>query len=286
MTTVLLTGANGFTGHVMNTTLRDQGLDVVALASDLLDNDALSREVAQIQPDWVIHLAAMSFVGDTNIDAFYRVNVQGTLHLLDALYASVKKPARILIASSANIYGTPSVETIDETVVPAPVNHYACSKLAMEHMVSPWFERLPIVITRPFNYTGLGQSERFLIPKIVSHFAHRAPSIELGNLDVSRDFSDVRDVVKAYMALLKTDACGVKVNVCSGRVVSLQHIIEEMNCLAGYRIDVRVNQAFVRANEIPVLRGDHQLLHQLTGVTFDIPIEQTLHDMFTAQSEL
>lgn len=286
MTTALLTGTSGFTGRLMEAKLIARGIRVISLKSDLTDKDAVCQEVSDISPDWVVHLAALSFVGDANLEAFYRVNVFGTLNLLDALGALKKPPTRILIASSANIYGVPNCEVIDEHVVPTPVNHYACSKLAMEHMVQPWFERLPIVITRPFNYTGVGQDERFLIPKIVGHFVRNSPDIELGNIDISRDFSDVRDVVLAYLNLLESSICGVKVNICSGRVTSLRDIIKEMNRLAGYTINVRVNPHFVRANEIPILRGDNQLLSSLIGFVPSIPIEETLQHLFLSLKQV
>ncbi len=280
MPKALLTGASGFTGRVLARELLARGVQVEALRSDLTDKDALMQEVQAIAPDWVIHLGALTFVADTDVMAFYRVNVLGTENLLAALASLQQLPERILVASSANIYGVPAVELIDEQVLPAPVNHYACSKLVMEHVLVPWFERLPIVITRPFNYTGLGQDERFLIPKIVGHFVRRAAWIELGNLDVSRDFSDVRDVVAAYIALLESDVVGVKVNVCSGRAISLRAVLEYMQQLAGFSLEVRVNPALVRANEIPQLRGSNQLLTQLVGYTPKIPFLQTLESMY------
>jgi nucleoside-diphosphate-sugar epimerase len=227
-------------------------------------------------------LAALSFVGHGDPEAFYRVNVLGTVNLLEALSAEVIPPEKILIASSANIYGSPDRDTIDETICPAPVNHYACSKLAMEHMVRTWFDRLPIIITRPFNYTGPGQDERFLVPKIVGHFKRHAPEIELGNLDVSRDFSDVTDVVSAYLALLESSAASVAVNTCSGVATSLREIINMMNDIAGYEIRIRVNPAFVRKNEIPSLRGDNSLLRRLIGPVQQTPLVETVRKMFLA----
>jgi nucleoside-diphosphate-sugar epimerase len=280
MPTVLLTGAHGFTGKYMNERLRQEGFDVYPLECNITHREAVQEAVQKIQPDWVVHLAAVSFVGHESDEAFYQVNVIGTLNLLESLATLSKKPECVLIASSANIYGTPDIELIDEHVIPAPVNHYGCSKLAMEHMVSNWFPKLPIVITRPFNYTGSGQTERFLIPKIVSHFAHKKPYIELGNLNVSRDFSDVRDVCNAYMALLKNNVQGIKVNVCSAKATSLQEIIAYMNDIAGYEIEVRTSPALVRANEIPILRGNNDLLRKLTNLTPSIPIEKTLVEMY------
>lgn len=295
MPTVLVTGASGFTGRYMIDLLRKRGMKVIGLgtgataadetlACDLTDSAAVDTAVAYAQPDWVVHLAALAFVGHADQEAFYRVNVFGTLNLLAAVGKLSKVPQRILIASSANIYGTPGVEVINEQISPAPVNHYACSKLAMEHMVATWFERLPIVIARPFNYTGPGQDVRFLIPKIVGHFAERKPQIELGNLNVSRDFSDVRDVVDAYIHLLESDVCGERVNICSGQATALQEIIMMMEEIAGYQIDVQVNPDFVRANEIPVLRGDNQRLQSATGFKPRHALKQTLLDMFSSAS--
>lgn len=293
MPTALVTGASGFTGRYLIQALKVRGFKVVGfgsgttdadvtLACDLTDKAAVIAAVGQAQPDWVIHLAALAFVGHADQEAFYRVNLFGTLNLLEALGALECQPQRVLIASSANIYGTPGIEVIDESVCPAPVNHYACSKLAMEHMVATWYDRLPIVVTRPFNYTGPGQDERFLIPKIVGHFARGKRVIELGNLDVSRDFSDVRDLAQAYLGLLDGKHRSSPVNVCSGKATALRTIIELMEGIAGYPIEVRVNPAFVRANEIPTLRGSDVRLREIVGDRALISLEQTLEDLYVS----
>jgi len=291
--TVLITGLRSFTGHYLGAALRARGARVVGLvqgipqgadeiACDLTDAQAVRAAVAQVRPTHVVHLAALSFVGHADARAFYDVNLFGTLNLLEALAGLGAPPNKVLIASSANVYGAPGVEVISEAVCPAPVNHYACSKLAMEHMVRTWMDRLPIVMTRPFNYTGVGQDEKFLIPKIVSHFKRRAPVVELGNLDVARDFSDVRDVVDAYTALLDGPVQGEVFNICSGKAVALREVIAAMNALAGYAIEVRVNPAFVRANEIPVLRGSHEKLTQATGFAPRFALNDTLYWMLNS----
>src|ERR1039457_1632053 len=269
MPTVLLTGAAGFTGHYLRKALEIHGYDVVPLQveganpCDLTDLAATESAVRDARPDAVIHLAALSFVGHEHPEEFYRVNVFGTLNLLRALAGLERPPRRVLIASSGNVYGTPDIEVLDESVCPAPVNHYANSKLAMEHMVrAHWFSRMPIVITRPFNYTGPGQAKHFLIPKIVKHFRDRAAFIELGNLDVFRDFSDVDDVVAAYMALLESDVRSEIVNICSGQGIALLDVVRVMNQLAGYEIEVRVNPEFVRTNEVPRLVGSNTKLRR------------------------
>jgi nucleoside-diphosphate-sugar epimerase len=146
----------------------------------------------------------------------------------------------------------------------------------MEHMVRTWFDRLPIVMTRPFNYTGIGQDEKFLIPKIVSHFKRHAVKIELGNLEVSRDFSDVRDVAAAYMGLLECDVRSEVFNVCSGKAVALRTVLDIMTRKTGHTMAVEVNPAFVRPKEIPVLRGSHRKLTEAIGFAPHHALEDTL----------
>lgn len=293
MPIALVTGASGFTGRYMVEALENRGYKVIGLGEepasnshtvrcDLTEYSDVKSCIAQIKPEVVVHLAALSFVAHADQRGFYDVNVFGTLNLLEALAELDTPPSKILIASSANVYGTPDMGTIHEEVCPAPVNHYACSKLAMEHMVANWFERLPIVVTRPFNYTGPYQHNRFLVPKIVEHFAASSPTIELGNIDVSRDFSDVRDVVEAYMALLDSDVSGTVVNICSGTDTALRTIIEKMNALAGYDIEVTVNPAFVRKNEITRLCGSNKRLKAITGWQPEYSLDKTLKDMFVA----
>jgi len=290
--TILVTGLRGFTGQYLAKALRARGAQVIGLvqdeaqnaeeiSADLTDGASVQAAVAQVQPTHVVHLAGLAFVGHGDAQAFYAVNLFGTLHLLEALSTLKTPPRRILLASSANVYGTPAVEVIDESICPAPVNHYACSKLAMEHMAHNWMDKLPIVITRPFNYTGVGQDHKFLIPKIVSHYQRRAPFVELGNLDVSRDFSDVRDVVDRYVKLLldAKDVVGQTFNVCSGQAHSLREIMALTEQLSGHSLDIRVNPAFVRANEVPRLLGSAARMQQYLGPFSPIPMEQTLRWM-------
>lgn len=291
--TVLITGADGFTGQHLTTFLSENGFNIIGVGGgntknpflipcDLTNKEEIFEIVKRVQPNFIVHLAAVSFVGESDIESFYRVNLFGTLNLLEALSRQKSLPRKVLIASSANVYGEPGIELIDESVCPAPVNHYANSKLAMEHMVRTWFDRLPIIITRPFNYTGLGQSERFLIPKIVGHFKRKEKKIWLGSLDVSRDFSDVKDVVECYFRLLMANAISVTVNISSGKSVSLHEAINIMNKLAGYHISVEVNPEFVRLNEIKSLKGSNQYLKRLINFVPNIPFEEILQRMYEA----
>ena len=276
---VLLTGAHGFTGVWVRRELEAAGYRVRGavtdapagddVAFDLRDRAAVAGVIASLRPDYIVHLAAISFVGHPEPADFYRVNVLGTEHLLQGCVAAGHVPKKILIASSANIYGSVPVAHIEEDQPPAPVNHYAISKLAMEHMLRMWFDRLPIVVTRPFNYTGVGQRADFLVPKIMSHFAAKKPAIELGNLDVARDFSDVRMVARAYRRLLEADTRGQTFNICSENLVSLREIIAMLQDLAGYEIEVQVNPAFVRPNDIAKLGGSAA---RLRGAIGDLPV--------------
>jgi nucleoside-diphosphate-sugar epimerase len=296
MNNVLLTGCNGFTGKYVEKELLANGYQVIGLvhkeakngqvACDLTDKAALVECLKQVKPDYIIHLAALSFVGHKEPKAFYDVNVFGTINILEAAQEANLSLKKVILASSANIYGNPKdVSVITEDTIPMPVNHYAMSKLAMEHMARLWFDKFPIIITRPFNYTGPNQEAHFLVPKIVSHFKQKSPGIELGNLDVSRDFSDVRYVAKVYAQLLGSDASTEIVNICSGEQTALKEIISTMEDIAGYQIDVTVNPGFVRPDEIKVLIGCDEKLASMISLPEKIAIKQTLLDMYQFDTE-
>lgn len=289
----LITGIHGFTGRYMAAELAAYGYQVTGLGSrpgsepgyrqaNLLDAAALHTLLADIQPDVVVHLAALAFVGHGNANDFYQVNLIGTRNFLEAIAASGKSPECVLLASSANVYGNVSEGVLDETTVPGPANDYAVSKLAMEYMARLWCDRLPIVTARPFNYTGVGQAENFLLPKVVAHFRRKAEKIELGNLDVWRDFSDVRSVVQAYRRLLDIRPLGQTVNVCSGQTYSLREVLTMCQSITGHEIQVEVNPAFVRANEVKILCGDNSRLRALLGAWSTPPLEETLRWMLMA----
>jgi len=262
---IFVTGATGFTGLFFKYAAEAAGHQVVALQSDLTDKAAVAAEVLQVLPDAVVHLAGISFVGHIDETAFYGVNVVGTLNLLEGLAALPVKPDKVLLVSSANVYGNCDTSPITEDHPPAPVNHYAMSKLAMEYMARTYLDRLPLLFARPFNYTGPGQSLNFLIPKLVNHFALLAPSIELGNLHTEREFNDVRMVCDAYLGLLAHGESGEVYNICSGQPYTVRRVLDELQIITGHQLDVRVNPAFVRANELHRLCGDPSKLHRLLG---------------------
>jgi len=290
----LVTGLRGFTGHYVAQELKAAGYRVFGtvvpgkpagddvFAVDLCDSGAVHAMVEEVQPDVVIHLAGIAFVAHSDADQVYKVNLLGTRHLLAALARNRHLPSAVLLASSANIYGNADVELIDEQVAPAPANDYAVSKLAMEHMARLWTEKLPVIIARPFNYTGVGQDELFLLPKIVKHFRQQAARIELGNIAIARDFSDVRMVANAYRRLVAASPAGEAFNICSGSTHSLEEALAMMGRIAGYEIAVDVNPAFVRAKDVMRLAGSNAKLIGAIGPLQTVPLEDTLRWMYQA----
>jgi len=282
MKTLLLTGANGFTGKYVSAQAKEIGLVVHYLEADLTNPESILNEVRKVAPAYVIHLAGISAVTHANLDEFYKVNLFGTLHLLDALLENI--PQKIILASSANVYGNISNDAIYENELAQPLNHYAMSKLAMELMAKNYLNKLPIVITRPFNYTGVQHDLRFVIPKLVNHFQRKESFIELGNLEVYREYNDVRMVSDMYIKLLQTGTTGQTYNLCSGKSYSLGYVIECLEKLTNHRIEVRVNPQFVRANEVKFLSGSPFKIKSTIGLYQEFDLEETLSWMLENQT--
>lgn len=274
---VLVTGSEGFTGRYVCNEFAGAGWEVWGagvqpkpanpryLNINLLQPKTLRLIGERAQPHVVVHLAASAFVAEADPTDFYAVNLLGTRHLLEALSTAVTPPLCTIVASSANVYGNSTLEVLEETAETHPANDYAVSKLAMEYLAKTYMERLGIVITRPFNYSGVGQEPRYLIPKIVSHFKKQAAHIELGNTDVARDFSDVRDIAKAYRLLAEIQPNGEIFNLCSGEATALETCIAIASEITGHDIEVKVNPDFVRENEVTILRGSREKFDGVIG---------------------
>ena len=288
---VLVTGADGFTGRHLCALLRAQGNEVVEITehaakagheirAELTDLAQMRDAVAKARPERVVHLAAIAFPGHSDAGAIYRVNVVGTLNLLQALVEHGAGKRGVLLPSTATVYAGDASAALTEDSALAPASHYAVSKLAMENMARLFADRLPVVIVRPFNYTGPGQREPYLVPKIVRHFARRSRVIELGNIDSERDFLDVRTVVDAYARLLAADAAyGRTFNLCSGAGSSVRGLISTLEGVTGHRIEVRVNPAFVRPNEPRRIVGSPARIEGAIGKLLEVPLTRTLEDM-------
>jgi len=210
----------------------------------------------------------------------YDVNVIGTENLLSALDSSKLIPEKIVIASSATVYGNQNSSVLAEGMCPKPVNHYGCSKLIMEHIVAGYFQKFNIIITRPFNYTGPNQPDHFLVPKIIKHYKEKKEYIELGNINVAREFNNVSDVSNIYYQLMLCKTNSAIVNVCSGVGVYLNDIINYMDNFAGYKIKIKVNPDLIRANEIIELKGSTEIISSLISFEIKEDIQKTLMQMY------
>lgn len=280
---VALTGAGGFTGCYLSDALEQAGATPVVLEADLRDPSALAAAVEALEFDRLIHLAGQAFVDSSDYQAFYAVNQLGTFNLLDAVARS-RPGARCILASTAQVYGPKAEGLISEDAPTNPVNHYAISKHAMEQGAGIWGDHLDIVVTRAFNYTGIGQETKYLVPKIVDHFRRRADVIELGNTWVRRDFGDVRSVAEAYVGLAMAPEVPPVVNIATGKVSSISDILERLTALSGHTIEVQVNPAFVRKGDVEVLSGDVTLLRKTVPDWQPRSIDETLAWMLEAVS--
>lgn len=279
---VLVTGAGGFVGRHL---LAELGGRAVAGRADVTDGDALAAELREVAPAAVCHLAAATSVAESwrRGAETWRVNVLGTVALLDAVRAEAPE-ARALVVSTGEVYGpTPDGPAGEDTPV-APLSPYAASKAAAELAATraARAEKLDVVVARPFQHAGPGQDERFAIGSWTARIARleRAGGgeLEVGDLTVRRDLTDVRDVTRAYRLLLDPATPAGTYNVCSGRTVELATVLDTLVRLAREPVEVRDNPALRRPVDVPVLAGDPARLEAATGWRAEIPLEQTLAD--------
>lgn len=295
MKTLMVTGASGFVGRTLLGMAGPNGIGEfgriasLADATDLRDPLATERALEGPLPDAVVHLAAISFVPDSiaRPHETYAVNLHGTINLLEALSRRGFAGA-FLYVSSGDIYGAvPAHELpITESHLPRPRNPYSASKLAAEaycYQVSQT-SRVRVLIARPFNHIGAGQSERFAVAGFAKQIAEikqgrREPAIEVGNIDVTRDFSDVRDVVRAYLMLLESGVSGAAYNVCSGVERNIGDVLHRMLALASVTATVKSSTEKLRPNEQTRHYGSNRKLCEDTGWAPSVPFEQSLRDL-------
>ena len=281
---LFVTGGAGFTGVHLIKAATAFGWEVKSLDGNLEDAGYLEQQIADFSPSAVVHLAAISAVTHADLSEIYRVNVIGTENLLKAIVKTNLSLDKVVLASSAAIYGNSAAGLLTENLPPLPVSHYGISKLAMEFVAATYFDRLPIVIARPFNYTGVGHDERFVVPKIVGHFSRKSPVIELGDLEVEREFNDVRFVVEQYLALIASGIPHEIYNVCSGRPVKLQSVIDALIEMTGLRPSILVNPAFIRENEVKLLAGSPEKINSLVSNAQPYALEETIRWMVGASA--
>jgi nucleoside-diphosphate-sugar epimerase len=291
---VLLTGSGGFTGRPLAARLRQDGHEVFGITrtppqrnetqGDLCDPDFVDRVVRQLCPTVVIHLAAIASPLHGNLGELYAVNVGSTANLLNALAELTERPRRVIVASSATVYAPPKDATpLTEDSPLRPQSHYGASKRAMEDVARLFADRLPILITRPFNYTGHGQEPVFLVPKLVDHFVRRAPSISLGNLELLRDFSDIGRVIEVYARLVSQPIEHPVVNICSGRAIHLGSILGLLREISGHSIEVVKDPALVRPGEPRTIQGSALRLESMLGDLPNPDFRDTLQSMYESR---
>jgi GDP-4-dehydro-6-deoxy-D-mannose reductase len=286
----VVTGARGFVGRHLAHHLADLSVEVVGLdvddaqPVDITDRDAVARRIAEVAPDVVYHLAALSHVGAswTDGDRLTQVNVGGTAAVVDACVAA--GVGRVLVVGSAEQYGTVDADAIPvaETTECRPVSPYGASKVAAEAVALEAHRThgLAVVCTRAFNHTGPGQSPTFLVPGLAARIAAAerdgTDEIALGNGDPVRDFSDVRDVVRAYALLAHHGAPGEVYNVCSGVGVRVGDVAARLLARARRPLRVVTTRNLVRAVDVPVLVGDPAKLVDATGWQPEHDLDDTL----------
>jgi GDP-4-dehydro-6-deoxy-D-mannose reductase len=291
----VITGAAGFVGQHLATHLADEGDDVVALdrEHDVTDEEALAASFKVAAPEVVYHLAALSHVGTSWDDPgeVLRVNVLGTSGVL-AASRRVVPLATVVVISSAEVYGVvePGELPLTERSELRPGSPYAASKAAAELVAlqaARGYEQR-VVVARPFNHTGPGQSRSFFVPAIASRLvaARQAgvPEVKVGNLAGRRDFTDVRDVVRAYRLLARCGSSGVVYNVCTGVDVSVAEVANALRSLVYPEATFVEDPSLSRPLDIPVLRGDPSRLRDGTGWRPEIELATTLRDVVTEAS--
>ncbi|MBV9580817.1 MAG: GDP-mannose 4,6-dehydratase [Chloroflexi bacterium] len=301
----LVTGVGGFVGRHLAQHLQDQGDEVAGvgrsknlatpstvrmLQTDLNDRQAVERLVRETQPEAVYHLAAQSSPAESVANPWGTIcnNLLSQLNVLEALLSNGLRP-RVLVVGSSDEYGQVRAEDVptSENAPLRPITPYAVSKVGQDMMGFQYVAQhgMAIVRVRPFNHTGPGHDARFVIPSFARQLAEieaglRDPVLRVGNLDVARDFTDARDMVRAYRLALIEGEPGEVYNIGSGRAVRLSEMLEELIALSGVRVDVRVDPARLRPSDIPHQEADTRKFSALTGWQPRIPWHTTLRDTF------
>lgn len=289
----LVTGHSGFVGqHALKAWGNAVTLPVDAQghSADLRDARAVSEAIKAVMPDEVVHLAGISFVPDSikNPQLTYEVNFSGTLHLLQAL-ADINFRGRMIFVSSGDCYGLvpESQLPITEDRCLAPRNPYAVSKAASEALCYQWSQtsNFEIIVARPFNHIGTGQSEKFAISDFAKQIAEiaaglRSPELHVGNIDVTRDFTDVRDILRAYELLLSKGENGQVYNVCSGQERSIRSLLERLLEVAGVSARIVNDPSRWRVSEQPRVMASCQKLRSCTQWLPVHTLEATLLEIY------
>ena len=297
----LVTGADGFVGRWLVPHLEASG-DAVwqAVGShapetrrrrrlELMDANNVEEVVRWARPDAIYHLAAVAYGPDASTDmrSALDVTVRGTAYVLEAA-ARMHSAPTVLIPSSSEVYGDVSTRPVREDRATAPVTLYGATKLAQEVLGLAYHRagRLPVAVARAFNHIGPGQRTAFVVAAFASQLAAirngaaAEPVVRVGNLGAARDFTDVRDVVRAYRLLVASGAAGEPYNVASGRAVRIGAILERLIQMSQLSVEVVVDRERFRPIDVPVMRGSAARLRKRTGWRPEVPLRSTLRDVW------
>lgn len=301
MTRALITGANGFVGQHLVRYLqqattwelwalgREAHPQLPTVLADLLDRSAVATAVANAAPDVVVHLAAQSAIPQSFRDpaGTFNINVLGQLHLFEAIKSAHLDPIVLVVGSNA-MYGMAHRSGLpaDENTMLCPADPYAVSKAAQDLLAGQWWysHGLKVIRARPFNHTGPGQRADFVVPAFAHQIARieaglQPPVIQVGNLTPQRDFSDVRDVVRAYHLLLERAQPGEIYNIGVGQSVSIQSILDRLIALSGQTITVEVDPQRLRPVDVPIVACDASRLRSQIGWEPQYRLDDTLRDI-------
>ncbi|WP_292964668.1 NAD-dependent epimerase/dehydratase family protein [Novosphingobium sp. UBA1939] len=298
MARILLSGATGFLGWHLFRHLTAMGNEVFGTSNrprneasllycDICDPLAVEAVFQQVQPDIVIHCAAISSVTSSVAQEYYRVNTVGTENVVNSSLARTGK-IRFIFISTAGVYGNQETDRLHENLCPKPVHHYGMSKFCAEQIIKNYADQLDYTIIRPFNIIGVGQSGEFIMPKLVTAFHERQPVVKLGNIQVFRDYIDVSDACELIARVtFNPAAVGEVCNLCTGKPVSIETLLNTLTDITGHEIKPEVDPAFVRKNEVWRLLGDTAKLSSLTGGAINgMNLEQSLRRMLAARGNV
>lgn len=296
MKRILVTGAEGFVGSHLTKILKES-LNIIIptcfpllkprrgkfINLDITSIDMVREVIKAHNPDIIFHLAAVSSVARSLIDRqfTYNTNVMGTVNLLEAVQ-SLNKKIKFIFVSTCEVYG--GGENLKEISPIVLKNHYSVSKYAGELICKDYANSdIESIILRPFNHTGPGQSDNFVVPSIARQIAEiergkRIPLIELGNIEIRREFMDIMDVVIAYKLAIEKSITPDIYNISSNKSHSLFEVIQLFKKLTKVNFEIRTNPSLLRKNDIPVLSGDGGKFMQLTGWIPKIKLEKTIED--------
>ena len=297
----LVTGADGFVGRWLIAHLRRSGDDVWAApghadeeqpqrrALDVSDAQAVQGVMAWARPEAIYHLAAVAAGPDTagDIGRAIDVTVRGTAHVLAAA-SRLDPPPIVLIPSSGEVYGSAGAEAVGEGAPLAPVSLYGATKLAQEAIGLAYHRSggVRVAVARAFNHIGPGQREAFVVASLAMQLARgrarsqRPVEVLVGNLAARRDFSDVRDVVRAYRLIMAGGQFGEPFNVASGRAISVREVLDRLVEASGLDVAISEDPSRMRPADVPIARGSAARLRSLTGWEPEIPLDQTLRDVW------